>query len=70
MFAPAGTPKPIIDRLNAEIGKALAQADIQNKLRSQALDPWPTTPDEMNRQLKSDYEKYGKLIKLTGAKVE
>ena len=70
VFAPAGTPKPIIDRLSAEIGKALAQPDIQTKLMSQALDPWPTTPDEMNRQLKSDYEKYGKLIQLTGAKVE
>ena len=70
VFAPAGTPRPIVDRLNAEIGKALAQPDLQSKLMSQALDPWPTTPDEMNRQLKSDYEKYGKLIKLTGAKVE
>ena len=37
---------------------------------SQALDPWPTTPEEMNRQLKVDYEKYGKLIQMTGAKVE
>ena len=70
VFAPAGTPRSIVDRLNAEIGKALAQPDLQSKLMSQALDPWPTTPDEMNRQLKSDYEKYGKLIKLTGAKVE
>ncbi|MGZ5119935.1 MAG: Bug family tripartite tricarboxylate transporter substrate binding protein [Burkholderiales bacterium] len=70
VFAPAGTPKAIVDRLNAEINKALAQRDIQEKLVSQALDPWPTTPEEMNRQLKVDYEKYGKLIQMTGAKVE
>lgn len=70
VFAPAATPKPIVDRLNAEINKALAQRDIQEKLVSQALDPWPTTPDEMNRQLKIDYDKYGKLIQMTGAKVE
>jgi tripartite-type tricarboxylate transporter receptor subunit TctC len=70
VFAPAGTPKAIVDRLNAEINKALAQRDIQEKLVSQALDPWPTTPDEMNRQLKIDYDKYGKLIQMTGAKVE
>ncbi|MDB5922822.1 MAG: hypothetical protein JWN13_1758 [Betaproteobacteria bacterium] len=70
VFAPAATPKPIVDRLNGEINKALAQRDIQEKLVSQALDPWPTTPDEMNRQLKIDYDKYGKLIQMTGAKVE
>jgi tripartite-type tricarboxylate transporter receptor subunit TctC len=70
VFAPAGTPKPIIDRLNAEINKALSTKDVQSKLSNTALDPWPTTPDEMNQRLKADYEKYGKLIKLTGAKIE
>jgi tripartite-type tricarboxylate transporter receptor subunit TctC len=70
VFAPAGTPKPIIDRLNGEINKVLAQRDVQDKLVSQALDPWPSTPEEMNRQIAVDYEKYGKLIQLTGAKVE
>jgi tripartite-type tricarboxylate transporter receptor subunit TctC len=70
VFAPAGTPKPIIDRLNGEINKVLAQRDVQDKLVSQALDPWPSTPDEMNRQITVDYEKYGKLIQMTGAKVE
>jgi len=70
VFAPAGTPKPIVDRLNAEINKALATKDIQDKLSSQALDPWPSTPEEMNQRLKVDYEKYGKLIRLTGAKIE
>jgi len=70
VFAPAGTPRAIVDRLNAEINKALAAKDIQDKLGSQALDPWPSTPDEMNRRIRVDYEKYGKLIKLTGAKIE
>jgi tripartite-type tricarboxylate transporter receptor subunit TctC len=70
VFAPAGTPKPIIDRLNSEINKILAQRDVQEKLINQALDPWPSTPEEMNRQLKVDYEKYAKLIAITGAKVE
>ena len=70
VFAPAGTPKPIIDRLNAEINKALAQPDIVQKLGNQALDPSPATIDEFNARIKTDYEKYGKLIKLTGAKIE
>jgi tripartite-type tricarboxylate transporter receptor subunit TctC len=70
VFAPAGTPKPIIDRLNAEINKALAQPDIVQKLENQALDPSPSTTEEFNARIRTDYEKYAKLIKLTGAKIE
>ncbi|OGA47077.1 MAG: hypothetical protein A3G24_27425 [Betaproteobacteria bacterium RIFCSPLOWO2_12_FULL_62_13] len=70
VYAPAGTPKPIIDRLNAEINKALAQPDIVQKLENQALDPSPSTAEEFNARIKTDYEKYGKLVKLTGAKIE
>ena len=69
-FAPAGTPRPIIDRLNAEINKALALPDVIKTLENQALDPSPSTVDQFNATIKTDYEKYGKLIKLTGAKVE
>lgn len=69
-FAPAGTPRPIIDRLSAEINKALAMPDVIKTLENQALDPSPTTVDQFNATIKADYEKYGKLIKMTGAKVE
>jgi len=70
VFAPAGTPKPVIDRLNAEIVKALALPDVVKTLENQALDPAPSSVDQFNQTLKADYEKYGKLIKLTGAKIE
>lgn len=70
VFAPAGTPKPVIDRLNAEINKALAQPDIVQKLEHQALDPSPGTTEEFNARIKTDYEKYGKLVELTGARIE
>lgn len=70
MFAPAGTHKGIIDRLNAEVNKALKLPDVMQKLEKQALDPWTSTPEEFNARLKVDYEKYGQLIRLTGAKIE
>jgi tripartite-type tricarboxylate transporter receptor subunit TctC len=70
MFAPASTPKTVVDRLNAEANKALRLPDVVQKLEHQALDPWTSTPEEFNARLKADYEKYGKLIKLTGAKIE
>lgn len=70
VYAPANTPRPIIDKLNAEINKALKLPDVAQSLRNQALDPWPSTPEEFAQRIKVDYEKYGKLIKLTGAKVD
>lgn len=68
VLAPAGTPKAIIDRLNAEIKKALDSPDMKSKLES--FEPWYMTPEQTQARIRSDYDKYGKLIKLTGTKVE
>jgi tripartite-type tricarboxylate transporter receptor subunit TctC len=70
VYAPANTPRAIIDRLNGEMVKALKHADVAQSLSNQVLDPWPSTPEEFAARIKVDYEKYGRLIKLTGAKVE
>jgi tripartite-type tricarboxylate transporter receptor subunit TctC len=70
LFAPAGTPKALIDKLNAEVDRALKQPDVSQNLASQALDPWLGTPEDFDARIKADYDKYAKLIKLTGAKVE
>ncbi|MBX9905139.1 MAG: tripartite tricarboxylate transporter substrate binding protein [Burkholderiales bacterium] len=67
-FAPANTPKPIVDRLNAEIQKAMKDKGVAEKLGAQTLDPMFMTPEQFAERLKSDYEKYGRLIKETGAK--
>ena len=70
VFAPAGTPRAVIDRLNTEMNQALSIPEVMSTLAKQALDPAPTTVDEFNRILRVDFEKYGKLIALTGAKIE
>ncbi len=70
VFVPAATPKDIIIRLNAEINKALKSTDVSQLLASQALDALGGTPEEFDARIKVDYDKYGKLIKLTGAKVD
>ncbi len=70
VFAPAGTPRTVIDRLNTEMNQALSIPEVMSTLAKQALDPAPTTVDEFNRILRVDFEKYGKLIALTGAKIE
>jgi tripartite-type tricarboxylate transporter receptor subunit TctC len=70
VFAPAGTPRAVIERLNGEINRALKLQDVAQNLSAQALDPWQSTPEEFGVRLKADYDKYAQLIKLTGAKVD
>ncbi len=69
-FVPKGTPKPIVDKLNAEIRKALADPGVASKLTAQTLDPMPMTPEEFAARLKSDYNKYEKVVKISGAKID
>jgi tripartite-type tricarboxylate transporter receptor subunit TctC len=69
VFAPAGLPQPIVARLSAEIKTALDNPDVARILSSQTLDPWFMTPAEFAERLKSDDEKYERLMKLTGAKI-
>jgi tripartite-type tricarboxylate transporter receptor subunit TctC len=69
-FVPAGTPRPVVDRLNAEFRKALAHPDTARILGAQTLDPLPMSPEQFGKLLKSDYDKYERLIKLSGAKLD
>ena len=54
VYAPANTPKVIIDKLNAEANKALKHPDVANSLTNQVLDPQPSTPEEFAQRIKVD----------------
>jgi tripartite-type tricarboxylate transporter receptor subunit TctC len=69
-FAPAGTPKPIIDRLNAELKRAVGDRDVAANLSSQTLDPMHMTPEEFAKQLRADYDKFGQIVKASGARLD
>jgi len=69
-FVPAKTPKTVVDSLNAELRKALADPGVASKLSAQTLDPLPMTPEQFAQRLKSDYDKYEKLVKLSGARID
>ena len=69
-FAPAGTPKPIVDALNAALNKALADPAGASKLTAQTLDPMHMTPEQFAARLKSDYDKYEKVVKISGARID
>ena len=69
-FGPAGLPKAVVDRLNGDLHKVLRMKDVADNLKGQTLDPMFMTPEEFARRLKSDYDKYEKVIKVSGAKVD
>ena len=71
LFAPASTPPAVLDRLRADVGKALAHTDLQQKLMvAGGLDAFATTPGEFAALIRRDYDKYGKVVRDVGVKVD
>ncbi|MFY9510212.1 MAG: tripartite tricarboxylate transporter substrate binding protein [Rubrivivax sp.] len=70
VLAPAGTPKDIVDKLSAEIGRILTLPDVRQQLASQGLDVAYRTPDQFDALIRADLERFGKVIKAAGIKIE
>ena len=70
LMAPAGTPQPIVDKLNAEIGKVLSRPGVRDNWAKQGAVPLQMTPAEFGKYLRDDIEKWAKVVKLSGAKVQ
>lgn len=68
MFAPAGTPREIIARLNREIMKALEAPAMRERMAAAGIDPWPGTPEEMADLLRSETARFAKIIASAGLK--
>jgi tripartite-type tricarboxylate transporter receptor subunit TctC len=70
MLAPTGTPKPIVDRMAAEMNKVASEPEMKPFLLRFALRPNVSTPAQMADLLQKDYDRYGKLIKQINMKAE
>jgi len=70
MFFPKGTPRSVVDRLNAEIRKALATAEIKAFLPREALEPVASSPEELSALLRREIDKYAKVIQLANIRVD
>jgi tripartite-type tricarboxylate transporter receptor subunit TctC len=68
VMAPAGTPKPIIDRLNAEIRRIVTSADIKAAWDKQGAVAMAMTPEEFDHYLRADIEKWARIVKISGAR--
>jgi tripartite-type tricarboxylate transporter receptor subunit TctC len=70
MFYPKGTPRPIVDKMNAEIRKALETPEMRAFMPKEALDPVASSPAELSELLKREIEKYAKVIRLANIRLD
>jgi tripartite-type tricarboxylate transporter receptor subunit TctC len=68
IMAPAGTPRPIIDRLNAEIKRAANAPDMKEAWAKQGAVAMSMSPDEFGRYMREDIDKWARIVKISGAK--
>ncbi len=70
VFAPAATPRAIVDRLNAELGKAMQDPEVAAKLGAQTLDPAHRPPEVLAQRMRTDHATIGKLFREFGVKLD
>jgi len=67
-FVPSGTPAEVISRLNSEVNRGLKQPDVREKLANVGAETVGTSPEELAKFVRSETEKFARLVKLSGAK--
>jgi tripartite-type tricarboxylate transporter receptor subunit TctC len=63
VLAPAGTPKPIVDRMHAELTKILAKPDVKEKLSAQGMDITASSPQAFGEFLNKEIDRWAKVVK-------
>jgi tripartite-type tricarboxylate transporter receptor subunit TctC len=69
-MGPAGVPREIVQRLNAEIVRSMAEPDAKERLYSIGAEPMSNTPDEFAAYVRSEMTKWAKVVKAAGIKAE
>jgi tripartite-type tricarboxylate transporter receptor subunit TctC len=70
VFAPAGTPRPIVDKISKEVARIVELPDIRKQFTVQGEEGKASSPEEFNRFVRAEIEKYSKLVKLANIRVE
>jgi len=70
IMLPAGTPKDVVAKWNADLVKVLGMPDVREKMMAQGAEPVPTTPEKFAAFIDAELVKYARIVKLSGAKVD
>ena len=70
LLAPSATPRPILDRLNREVGNALGTAEVRDKLLAQGAEPMPGTPEAFGSFMQAEMAKWAPVVKQAGVKLD
>ena len=70
LIAPAGTPPDVVAKWNADLVKVLNSPDVREKMLAQGADPSPMTPAEFASFIAREREKYARIVKASGAKID
>jgi tripartite-type tricarboxylate transporter receptor subunit TctC len=71
LFAPRGTPREVIGRLNTELNRVLNHPDVkQQLLMQQGAEVWPSTPEQQRTHVRAELEKWGRIVHTSGARLE
>jgi tripartite-type tricarboxylate transporter receptor subunit TctC len=70
LFAPAGTPRPIVDKVQADVARALSQPEVRERFVGQGADPGGNTPDQFAAFIRAETDKWTRVVKFSNAKVD
>jgi tripartite-type tricarboxylate transporter receptor subunit TctC len=70
LFAPSGTPRPVIERINAEVNRILATAPVQQRLREIGLEPLGGSPEQLAKHVAAELAKWPAIVKASGARLQ
>ena len=68
MYAPAGTPSEVVRRLHAEVTKALQDPELLQRMSNAGMDPWLGTPEDLDKHLRSEIQRFSRLAETAGLK--
>ena len=70
LLAPVKAQRPLVLKVNRDVRTVLSEPDLRRQIESHGLEPWPGTPEELSRHTRIEIERWGKVIKDAGVKVE
>ena len=70
MVGPAGLPKPVLAKLNEALIRALRSTEVRERVAAQGFELWTSTPDEFAAVIRADRDKWGRIVKASGARID